>query len=326
MYRGKIIGTGSYLPEKVLTNFDLEKMVDTTNEWIVTRTGIHERRIAGDNQATSDLALRASKKALENAHLKSEEIELLIVATITPDMLFPSTACVLQAKIGAKNAVCFDINAACTGFIYALSCAEQYLRGGIYKTALVVAAETLSKITDWQDRNTCVLFGDGAGAAVLRRERTKRGIISMCLGSDGQYQDLLNMPAGGSKIPATENSVKERLHFLKMRGNEVFKVAVQSMFKSANEALKKSNLTCEDVRFVIPHQANTRIITAMAKRIGIPMERVFLNIHKYGNMSAATTAVGLDEVVNERTVKAGDILELVAFGAGFTRGACVIRW
>ena len=326
MYRARIIGTGSYLPKRVLNNSDLEKMVDTNDEWIVSRTGIKERRIAADNQATSDLALEASKEALMGAGLKPEEIELLVVATITPDMLFPSTACILQAKLGAKNAVCFDLNAACTGFIYALSCVKQYLEMGTYKTALVVAAETLSKVTDWQDRNTCVLFGDGAGAAVLRREQTEKGVMGIYLNSNGNYADLLNMPAGGSKIPATENTVKERLHFLKMKGNEVFKIAVQSMVKSANEAVRINNLTWDDVKFIIPHQANTRIINAVAKRVGVPIEKVFFNIHKYGNMSAATTAVGLDEVVKEKGVKEGDILELVAFGAGFTSGACIIRW
>ncbi|MCK5534347.1 ketoacyl-ACP synthase III [bacterium] len=326
MYKARIIGTGSYLPEKILTNSDLEKMVDTNDEWIITRTGIRQRRIAADNQATSDLALEASKKALITAGLKPEEIELLVVATITPDMPFPSTACVLQAKLGAKNAVCFDLNAACTGFIYGLSCVKQYLQMGTYKTALVVAAETLSSVTDWQDRNTCILFGDGAGAAVLRREETQRGLMEIYLNSDGNYQGLLNMPAGGSRIPATENSVKERLHFLKMKGNEVFKIAIQSMIKAANEVVSRNNLKWEDVKFIIPHQANTRIINAVAKRVGVSMERVFLNIHKYGNMSAATTAVGLDEVIREKDIKEGDLLMLVAFGAGFTSGACLIRW
>ena len=322
----KIIGTGSYLPERILTNNDLERMVDTSDEWIVSRTGIKARHIAAKNEASSDLAIKASEKAIKDAKIKIEEIDLIIVATITPDMFFPSTACIVQTKLGIKDAVAFDISAACSGFIYALSIAHKYLSTNTNKVALVIAAETLSKITDWEDRNTCVLFGDGAGAAILKNVESKNGFLSFYLGADGKYGDLLKMPAGGSRMPATGETVRQRMHFLKMSGNEVFKIAVQSMIKSAQEALRKSGLKCEDVNLIIPHQANVRIIEAMAKRLKIPMDRVFLNIHRCGNMSAATTAVGLDEAYREGKIKPGDIVELVAFGGGFTWGGCVMKW
>lgn len=322
----KIIGTGSYLPKKILTNYDLEKMVDTSNEWIVSRTGIKTRHIAGENEASSDLGIKAAKKAIENAKIKPDDIDLIIVATITPDMFFPSTACIVQTKLAIKDAIAFDISAACSGFIYALSIAHKYLSSNASKTALVIATETLSKITDWEDRNTCILFGDGAGAAILTNVESQSGFLSFYLGADGKHGDLLKMPAGGSRMPATEETVRQRMHFLKMSGNEIFKIAVQSMIKSAQEALKKSGLKCEDVNLVIPHQANVRIIEAMAKRLKIPMDRVFLNIHRCGNMSAATTAVGLDEAYREGKIKSGDIVELVAFGGGFTWGGCVMRW
>ncbi len=322
----QIIGTGSYLPEKVLSNHDLEKMVDTTDEWIVTRTGIKQRRIASSDQAASDLAVAAAKKAINNANISPDDIDLVIVATITPDMLFPSTACIVQSKLGIKNAAVFDIGAACTGFIYGLSVAHQFLQNGSCKTALVIASEVLSKITDWEDRNTCVLFGDGSGAAILQKSNTEDGFLSFYLGADGQYIDLLKMPAGGSRIPATIDTVQNRMHYLKMIGNEVFKIAVQSMLESANIALNQCGLTCEDVNLVIPHQANIRIIKALAKRMRLAKENIFMNIEKYGNMSAATIAVGLDEAMKSGRIKKGDIIELVAFGAGFTKGACVIRW
>ncbi|HCJ66382.1 MAG TPA: 3-oxoacyl-ACP synthase, partial [Elusimicrobia bacterium] len=323
----KIIGIGSYLPKKILNNFDLEKMIETSDEWITTRTGIKERRIAGTNEAASDLAYRASLETLKSAKVNPEEIDLIIVATISPDMFFPSTACILQEKIGAKNAFAFDINAACSGFIYALSIADVYLRNGNYRTALVVATEVISKFTDWQDRSTCVLFGDGAGAAVLKSTTDgKSDILSFHLSSKGKYSDLLKIPAGGSRLPSTVDTVQQRLHYIKNKGNEVFKIAVQSMIEAAEKALEKCNLTCKDIKLLIPHQANLRIINAIAKRLGLSEEKIFLNIHKYGNMSAATIAVGLDEAVKEGKIKRGDLVELVAFGAGFTSGACVIRW
>ncbi len=323
----KIIGTGSYLPKKILNNSDLEKIVDTSDEWITTRTGIKERRIAEKNQATSDLAYQASLEAIKSAKINPEEIDILIVATISPDMLTPSTACIVQDKLGAKNAFAFDLNAACSGFIYALSIAQAYLQSGTYKTALVIAAEVITKFIDWEDRSTCVLFGDGAGAALLKSTNEgESDFLSFYLCSEGQYNELLKIPAGGSRIPTTAETVKQKLHYLKMEGNEVFKIAVQSMINAAEKALEKRGLTSQDIDLLIPHQANLRIINAIAKRMNLPKEKIFLNVHKYGNMSAATTAIGLDEAVKEKRIKRGDTVELVAFGAGFTSGACVIRW
>lgn len=321
-----IVGTGSYLPEKVLTNKDLEKIVDTSDEWIVSRTGIKERRICSDNEAASDLGIKAAQRALEDANVKVEDIDLLIVATITPDMFFPSTACIIQAKLGIKDAAIFDLNAACAGFIYSFSTAQQFLQSGTYKTALVIATETLSKITDWEDRNTCVLLGDGAGAAVLKKEKGDSGILSCYLDADGQYGDLLNMPAGGSRLPATVETVKNRLHYLKMKGNETFRIAVPEMVRSVRRGLERCGLKIEDVGLIIPHQANIRIIKAMAKRLSIPMERIFVNIDRCANTSAATVAIALDEANHQGRIKQGDIIELVAFGAGFTWGSCVIKW
>jgi len=322
----RIIGTGSYLPEKVLTNKDIEKMVDTSDEWIVSRTGIRERRICSDKQAASDLGIEAARKALENADVKVADIDLLIVATITPDMFFPSTACIIQTELGIRNAAVFDLNAACAGFIYSLSTAQQFLQTGTYKTALVIATETLSKITDWEDRNTCVLLGDGAGAAVLKKEKGDSGILSCYLDADGRYGDLLNMPAGGSRIPATVETVKNRLHYLKMKGNETFRIAIPEMTKSVKRGLEGCGLKIEDIALLIPHQANIRIISALAKRLSLPIEKVFINIDRCANTSAATVAIALDEANHQGRIKKGDIIELVAFGAGFTWGSCVIKW
>jgi len=327
MDKVKIIGTGSYLPKKVLNNFDLEKIVETSDEWITTRTGIKERRIAQNNEAASDLAYRASLEAIKSAKVNPKEIELIIVATVSPDMLTPSTACIVQDKIGAKNAFAFDVNAACSGFIYGLSIADTYLRSKICQTALVIATEVISKFIDWGDRSTCVLFGDGAGAAILRSvNEGESDILSFYLSSEGKYSNLLKIPAGGSRRPTSADTVEQKLHYIKMEGNEVFKIAIQSMIEAAEKALEKCGLTCEDIKLLIPHQANLRIINAIAKRLDLPEEKIFLNVHKYGNMSAATTAVGLDEAVKEQKIQHGDIVELVAFGAGFTSGACVIRW
>ena len=324
--RVHIVGTGSYLPEKVLTNKDLEKIVDTSDEWIVSRTGIRQRRISSDKEAASDLGIKAAEGALKDANVKVEDIDLVIVATITPDMFFPSTACIIQTKLGIKNAAIFDLNAACTGFIYSLSTAQQFLQTGTYKTALVIATETLSKITDWEDRNTCVLLGDGAGAAVLRKERGESGILSCYLDGNGQYGDLLNMPAGGSRLPATMRTVKKRLHYLKMRGNETFKIAIPEMVNSVRRGLENCGLKIEDVALLIPHQANIRIIRTLAKRLSMPMERIFVNIDKCANTSAATVAIALDQANRQGRIKEGNIIELVAFGAGFTWGSCVIKW
>ena len=321
-----IIGLGKYLPEKRLTNEDLEKIVDTTDEWITERTGIKERRIARDDEATSDMAVNAAKKAIENAKLRPEDIDLIIVATITPDMFFPSTACVVQNKLGINHIPAFDISVACSGFIYGIAIADQFIKSGGYKHILVIAAEKMSSVVDWQDRSTCVLMGDGAGAAVLG-EVENGGVLSIYLGADGSKGDLLMMPAGGSRLPATASTVEARLHFLKMEGNVLFKHAVKVMAEAALKATEPLGLKGDDINLVIPHQANIRILNAVAKRMGIdPEKKVYLNIDKYGNMSAASSAVALTEAVEEGRVKKGDIIVLDAFGAGLTWGAIVIKW
>ena len=320
-----IIGVGEYLPEKILTNADLEKMVDTSDEWITSRTGIKERHLAAAGQAASDLALKAAELALKNAKLKPEDLDLIVVATISGDMPFPSVAVILQNQLGAKRAACFDISAACAGFVYGLSVAQQFIACGTYRNALVIGVEVLSCITDWQDRNTCVLFGDGAGAAVLSEVKSG-GIISTYLGCDGSKVDILNMPAGGSRNPATHETVEKRMHYLKMQGNDVFKIAVNTMTEAAEVVLKQAGLTFADVDLIIPHQANARIIMAVAKKLGIPEDRVYLNIERCGNMSSASTVTALCEAVQEGKVRKGDIILLDAFGAGLVWGACVIEW
>lgn len=320
-----IIGVGEYLPEKILTNTDLEKIVDTSDEWITTRTGIKERHLVLDGQATSDLAIKAAQRALIDAKVKPAELDLIVVATITPDMPFPAVASIVQDRLGARHAVCFDVSAACAGFVYGLSVAEKFIATSVYKNALVIGAETLSSITDWQDRNTCVLFGDGAGAAVLSVVKTG-GIISTYLGCDGSKVDILNMPAGGSRNPATTETVRNRMHFLKMQGNELFKIAVNTMTDAAQTVLKQAGMTFSDVDLIIPHQANARIIMAVARKLGIPEDRVYLNIERCGNMSSASTITALCEAVQEGKVKKGDIILLDAFGAGLVWGACIIEW
>ncbi|MFA4843317.1 MAG: beta-ketoacyl-ACP synthase III [Candidatus Omnitrophota bacterium] len=325
MKRVGIIGVGEYLPKKILTNADLEKMVDTSDEWITTRTGIKERRMARKDEAASDLAVQAAKQALKDAKIKPQDLGVIIVATITPDMHFPSTASFLQAKLGAKNAFCFDVSAACAGFIYGLVVAQQFIAGGSVRYALVIGSEVLSSITDWQDRNTCVLFGDGAGAAILSEVRSG-GILSTYLGTDGTKADLLKIPGGGSRNPASRLTLNRKLHYIKMQGNELFKSAVKIMLESAQIAIKRARLVPEDIDLIIPHQANVRIIMAMAKRLGLPLERIYLNIHKYGNMSSASLATALCEAVKEGRIKRGDNVLLDGFGAGLVWGACVIKW
>ncbi len=320
-----IVGLGAYLPKKVMTNADLEKMVDTSDEWIRTRTGISERRIANPGEVTSDLAAKAAIQALKDAKLPPEKVELIILATITPDMQFPATSCFVQTKIGAMNAACFDINAACSGFIHGLVIAQQFVASGTYNNVLVIGVELLSRFIDWKDRSTCVLFGDGAGAAVVAPVK-KDGIISSYLGCDGNKSDLLMFPAGGSKMPTSHKSVSEGMHFLKMQGNDVFKYAVRVMTDAAGKALSKAGLTSKDIDCMIPHQANIRIIEAVVKRVSIPMEKVFVNVDRYGNMSAASAIVALYEAVKEGRVKKGDTVLLVAFGSGFVWGSCVIKW
>lgn len=321
-----IIGMGTYVPEKIVTNKDLESIVETSDEWIVSRTGIKERRIVTSDLATSDLASRAAKKALEDAGVAAEEIDLIIVATATPDMFFPSTACLVQANIKAINAAAFDLVAGCSGFVYGLVTGSQFIKAGLYKKVLVIGAETLSKILDWTDRNTCVLFGDGAGAAVLAETETGYGILGTQLGADGSGGDLLKLPAGGSRNPVTEETVSQRMHFVHMNGNEVFKFAVKVMGEAAMKALENAGLSASDVDCLIPHQANIRIIQSAAKRLKLPMDKVMVNVDKYGNTSAASIPIALEEAVHGGKVKRGDNIVLVGFGAGLTWASAVIKW
>ncbi|WP_244969230.1 beta-ketoacyl-ACP synthase III [Tissierella praeacuta] len=321
-----ISGVGSYVPEKVVTNNDLSKIVETSDEWIIERTGIHERRIASDNMATSDMATIAAKNALEDANIKSKDIDLIIVATVTSDHAFPSTACIIQKNIGAVNAAAFDINVGCSGFVYGLSIGESFIKSGMYKKVLVIGAETLSKIVDWGDRNICVLFGDGAGACVLEKCEEGFGILSIELGSDGNNGEVLTQPAGGSRIPASIDTIESKLHFIKMDGKEVFKFAVRVMEKTSINTLKKANLELNDLDFLIPHQANMRIIDAAAKKLKLEKDKICVNLNKYGNMSSASIPVALNEAVKDNRIKKGDNILLVAFGAGLTWASMVIRW
>ncbi|WP_110043277.1 beta-ketoacyl-ACP synthase III [Paenibacillus cellulosilyticus] len=321
-----IIGTGKYVPERVLTNAELEQMVETNDEWIVTRTGIRERRLAAPDQATSDLALQASKEALRSAGLTAEDIDLIIVATITPDMFFPSTACLLQDKLGAKKAAAFDLSAACSGFIYSLATASSMIATGMYKHALVVGAECLSRITDYTDRNTCILFGDGAGAVVLGPVEEGRGFKSFELGADGSGGELLCISGGGSRLPATAASIDEKKHFIHMAGNDVFKFAVRIMGSAAEEALRKAGLEKSDIDLLVPHQANIRIINSAINRLDLPEDKCMINLDKYGNMSAASIPVALAEAVEQGRVNKGDTIVLVGFGGGLTWGASVLNW
>jgi 3-oxoacyl-[acyl-carrier-protein] synthase-3 len=321
-----IIGTGSYLPTRVLSNADLEKMVETSDEWITTRTGIKERRIAAEDECTSDLAAKASLSALENAGITAEEVDLIIVATVTPDMFFPSTACFVQHKLGAKNAACFDINAACSGFLYAVEIAQQFITSHTYDTVLVVGADKLSSIVDWTDRNTCVLFGDGAGAAVLRHRGGAHGVISTYMASDGDLSDILYIPGGAARFPITKENVDQKINCIKMSGKETYKYAINSMLEAAHRALEDANLDPEDLACIIPHQANLRIIEAIAHRFGVPLERFVVNLDRYGNTSAGAVAIALDEAHRTGRMKVGDYVLLVVFGGGLTWAASVIQW
>lgn len=322
-----IAGTGSYVPEKILTNADLEKIVDTTDEWITTRTGIKERRIAADDEFTSDLATKAAERALEQASINGSDIELIIVATITPDTPTPATACYVQAKLGAHGAVAFDISAACSGFLYAMKIAKRLVEDGTYTNALIIGAEKLSAITNWEDRNTCVLFGDGAGAAVLRRSEEGEGrILATEAGTDGRHSSLLKIKGGGTACPITPDNIDEKLHTLTMQGREVFKLAVNAMRRAAETAIERAGLTPGDIKLIVPHQANLRIIDAIADRLTVPNENVFVNLHKYGNTSAAAVAIALDEAHREGRFKRGDNIVLVVFGAGLTWAATAIEW
>ena len=324
--RSRIISTGSYLPEKILTNADLEKMVDTSDEWITDRTGIKERRIANGNQAASDLAYEASKVALERAGLKAKDIDLIIAATVTGDMPFPSTACILQDKLCEKNAAAFDINAACSGFLYGLYIADGFIRSGMHKRILVVGTEVLSKITDWNDRTTCVLFGDGAGAVIIEPTEENRGIISMSINSDGSMWELLYLPGGGSRFPSSKDSIDGGLHYIKMKGNETFKFAVRTLEDLVVKILKENKLKPSQLSLLIPHQANLRIIQATADRLGIPMDKVLVNLDRYGNTSAASIPIALDEAVTTGRINDGDYILLEAFGGGITWASALIKW
>jgi 3-oxoacyl-[acyl-carrier-protein] synthase-3 len=301
-------------------------MVDTTDEWITTRTGIKERHIAAADEFTSDLGAEAARRAMKMAGVTAEQIDLIIVATITPDMPFPSTACLVQHKLGAKRAAAFDLEAACSGFIYALEIGQQFIMSRTYETVLVIGAEKLSSITDWTDRNTCVLFGDGAGAAILQNRQGAHGLLTAVMGADGSKADLLFMPGGGSRCPATVDSLNARQHFLRMEGKETFKNAVQAMQTAAEEALRRCELNVSQIKLIIPHQANRRIIDAVGERLGAKPEQLFVNVHKFGNTSAASVGIALDEAVSTGCVQRGDLILLVVFGAGLTWGAAVIEW
>jgi 3-oxoacyl-[acyl-carrier-protein] synthase-3 len=321
-----IIGTGSYAPEKILTNEDLSRMVDTSDEWITTRTGIKERRIAAKDETTSDMAAKAALKAIEQAKISPEEIDLILVATATPDMIFPATACFVQKKIGAQNAACLDVSAACAGFLFGVEIAQQFITSGTYDTALVIGADKLTSITNWSDRNTCVLFGDGAGAAVLGHRGSAHGVISTNMGSDGEYTDILFMPGGGSKTPITAENAHLNLQTIHMSGKEVYKQAVIAMLAAARKAIDQAGLSVDDIACVIPHQANLRIIEAIGERLGIPREKVFVNVDRYGNTSAASVAIALDEANRSGRIKAGDYVLMVVFGGGLTWASTIVEW
>jgi 3-oxoacyl-[acyl-carrier-protein] synthase III len=322
----KITGTGHYCPERVLTNFDLEKMVETSDEWIVTRSGIRERRIAAPEQAASDLALLASKAALSSAGLGPAEIDGIIVGTVTGDMVFPATSCLLQNRLGATKAAAFDMNAACCGFVFGIGAAHALITSGQMNKVLVVGVEVLSKLTDWKDRATCVLFGDGAGAVVLEACEPGEGILSTYMRSDGSLADLLYLPAGGSRKPATAETIAAGDHFIKMKGDGVFKYAVRAMEDAAHQALEQANLTVDDVDVLVPHQANIRIIDAVQSRLKIPGHKVVVNLDRFGNTSTATIPIAFDEAVRSGRVKKGDLVLFVAFGGGLTWGAVLFRF
>jgi 3-oxoacyl-[acyl-carrier-protein] synthase-3 len=324
--RSRVVGTGSYLPERVLTNRDLERMVDTNDEWIVTRTGIRERRIAADHEATSDLSYEASVRALDAAGLRPQDLDMIVVATLTPDASLPSTAIYLQHRLRARRAAAFDVGAACTGYVYGLAVVDGLIRTGVAKCVLLVGAEVLSRVMNWKDRGTCIIFGDGAGAAVLVPTHGRAGVLSTHLYADGGQADLLCIPAGGSRIPASREALDQGLHFVHMKGNETFKLAVKGMTEAAVAALEANDVAVADIALLVPHQANIRIIEATAQRLHLPMSRVFVNIERYGNTSGATIPIALDEAVREGRIGSGDLVLLDAFGAGFTWGSALIRW
>jgi 3-oxoacyl-[acyl-carrier-protein] synthase-3 len=326
MKRAKIVGIGAYAPKRILTNADLEKMVETSDEWIVQRTGVRERRIVDDSEATSDLALRAAQQALERAGVEPGEIDFIVVGTTTGDMAFPTTANVVQHRLGCRNAGSADVYAACAGSVYSLSIGAQYIQTGKYRTVLCIGAECLSRITDYTDRATCILLADAAGAVVLRASDDDSGIIDTDLYSDGRYWELLYQPAGGSRMPASHETVDRRLHYAKMKGNEVFKVAVRMFGGCAEKILTRNGFTAKDLSLFVPHQANLRIIEAAVKRLGVTMDKVMVNVDRYGNTGAASVYVALEEALAAKRVNAGDLILMAAFGGGFTWGAVLLRW
>ena len=324
-----VLGTGSYLPERVMTNADLERIVETTDEWIVSRTGIRERRIAAEGEHTSDLGAAASRKALEQAGVAAGEIDLILVATASPDMFFPSTACLIQRLLGARKAACMDLSAACSGFLYAIEMARHMIEAGAIRYALIVGADKLSAMVDWSDRNTCVLFGDGAGAVVLGRrtpDRPGRGILGSFMGSDGEYGQILGVPGGGTRCPITKENFDQKLNTIKMLGKETFKQAVNAMTSASTEVLDRTGLTIDDIACIIPHQANVRIIDAIKDRLKVPTERFFLNLHRTGNTGAAAVAIALDEAHRTGRIRPGDKVLMVVFGSGLTWASMIVEW
>ncbi len=327
MLRARITGTGSAVPDKILTNSDLEKMVNTNDEWITTRTGIKERRIAADGEYTSTFAVKAARRALEMANVQPDELDLILLGTVTPDFPFPATACIVQQELGAANAAAFDLSAACSGFIYGLNMAEAYIKSGMARKMLVMGAEVLTRIVDFTDRNTCILFGDGAGAVVVEASTGEHGILSSHIYTNSSHWGLLYQPGVGGRNPGSAKSTfEEKLYYLRMEGNDVFKHAVRAMGDAAVAALEYNNVSADDVNWLIPHQANRRIIEATGKRVGIPEERIFVNLHKYGNTSSASIPIALDEANREGRLKDGNLILMDAFGGGFTYGSVLLKW
>jgi 3-oxoacyl-[acyl-carrier-protein] synthase-3 len=324
--RAVITGTGSSLPDRILTNAELERMVDTSDEWITSRTGIRERRVAGDDEPMSLFATRAAEAALAAAETSAADLDLVLCATVTPDMPIPSTACIIQDRLGAKKAAAFDMAAGCSGFLYGLTVAERFLASPQYEAILLIGAEVLSKYVDWKDRTTCVLFGDGAGAVVLKAGKAPYGVLATTLRADGALADFIHVPAGGTREPASEKTIAERRHYIRMKGNETFKMAVRSMEEASRQVLDRAGLSTQDVALFIPHQANLRIIDAVGTRLGLRPDQVLINIERVGNTSAASIPVALDEAARAGRLKRGDVVLLTAFGTGLTWGAAVLRW